>query len=65
MAGREIEGDLWDQSLGLESPPLDPKRLDLLPPIAGACAGFSTLSSANRVTIIRDYFIEIIAHNRV
>ncbi len=31
MAGQEIEGDLWDQSLGL----------DLLPPIA--CAGFRTL----------------------
>ena len=35
MAGREIEGDLWDQSLGL----------DLLPPIA--CAGFRTLSLAS------------------
>ena len=35
MAGQEIEGDLWDQSLGL----------DLLPPIA--CAGFRTLSLAS------------------
>ncbi len=35
MAGQEIEGDLWDQSLGL----------DLLPPIA--CAGFKTLSLAS------------------
>ncbi len=32
MAGQEIEGDLWDQSLGL----------DLLPTIV--CAGFRTLS---------------------
>jgi hypothetical protein len=35
MAGQEIEGDVWDQSLGL----------DLLPPIA--CAGFRTLSLAS------------------
>jgi hypothetical protein len=35
MAGQEIEGDLWDQSLGL----------DLLPPIV--CAGFRTLSLAS------------------
>ncbi len=35
MAGQEIEGDLWDQSLGL----------DLLAPIA--CAGFRTLSLAS------------------
>jgi hypothetical protein len=35
MAGQEIEGDLWDQSLGL----------DLLPPIV--CAGFRTLSVAS------------------
>ena len=35
MAGQEIEGDLWDQSLGL----------DPLPPIA--CAGFRTLSLAS------------------
>ena len=35
MAGQEIEGDLWDQSL----------RLDLLPPIA--CAGFRTLFLAS------------------
>jgi hypothetical protein len=35
MAGQEIEGDLWDQSLGL----------DLLPPIA--CAGFRTLPLAS------------------
>ena len=35
MAGQEIEGDLWDQSLGL----------DLLPPIA--CAGIRTLSLAS------------------
>ena len=35
MAGQEIEGNLWDQSLGL----------DLLPPIA--CAGFRTLSLAS------------------
>jgi hypothetical protein len=35
MAGQEIEGYLWDQSLGLE----------LLPPIA--CAGFRTLSLAS------------------
>jgi hypothetical protein len=35
MAGQEIEGDLWDQSLGLE----------LLPPIA--CTGFRTLSLAS------------------
>ena len=35
MAGQEIEGDLWDQCLGL----------DLLPPIA--CAGFRTLSLAS------------------
>jgi hypothetical protein len=35
MAGQEIEGDLWDQSLGL----------DLLPPIA--CAGFRTLFLAS------------------
>ena len=35
MPGQEIEGDLWDQSLGL----------DLLPPIA--CAGFWTLSLAS------------------
>ncbi len=35
MAGQEIKGDLWDQSLGL----------DLLPPIA--CAGFRTLSLAS------------------
>jgi hypothetical protein len=35
MAGQEIEGDLWDQSLGLE----------LLPPIA--CAGIRTLSLAS------------------
>jgi hypothetical protein len=32
MVGQDIEGDLWDQSLGL----------DLLPPIV--CAGFRTLS---------------------
>jgi hypothetical protein len=32
MAGQEIKGDLWDQSLGL----------DLLPTIK--CAGFRTLS---------------------
>ncbi len=36
MAGQEIEGDLWDQSLRLD---------DLLPPIA--CAGFRTLSLAS------------------
>jgi hypothetical protein len=35
MAGQEIEGDLWDQSLGLE----------LLQPIA--CPGFRTLSLAS------------------
>jgi hypothetical protein len=35
MAGQEIEGDLWDQSLGL----------DLLPTIM--CAGFRTLSLAS------------------
>ena len=35
MAGQEIKGDLWDQSL----------RLDLLPPIA--CAGFRTLFLAS------------------
>ena len=35
MAGQEIEGDLWDQSLGL----------DLLAPIA--CAGFRALSLAS------------------
>ncbi len=35
MAGREIEGDLWDQSLGL----------DLLPTIV--CTGFRTLSLAS------------------
>ncbi len=35
MAGQEIEGDIWDQSLGL----------DLLAPIA--CAGFRTLSLAS------------------
>ena len=35
MAGQEIEGDLWDQSLGL----------DLLSTIA--CAGFRTLSLAS------------------
>jgi hypothetical protein len=35
MAGQEIEGDLWDQSLGL----------DLLPPFV--CAGFRTLSLAS------------------
>jgi hypothetical protein len=35
MAGQEIEGDLWDQSLGL----------DLLPPIA--CASFRTLFLAS------------------
>jgi hypothetical protein len=35
MAGQEIEGDLWDQSLGLE----------LLPPFV--CAGFRTLSLAS------------------
>ncbi len=35
MAGQEIEGDLWDQSLGL----------DLLPTIV--CAGFRTLSFAS------------------
>ncbi len=35
MAGQEIEGDLWDQSLGL----------DLLHPVA--CAGFRTLSLAS------------------
>ncbi len=35
MAGQEIEGDLWDQSLGL----------DLLPTIV--CAGFRTLSLAS------------------
>ena len=35
MAGQEIEGGLWDQSLGL----------DLLPPFA-AFAGFRTLSLA-------------------
>jgi hypothetical protein len=35
MVGQEIEGNLWDQSLGL----------DLLPPIA--CAGFRTLSLAS------------------
>jgi hypothetical protein len=34
MAGQEIEGDIWDQSLGL----------DLLPTIV--CAGFKTLSLA-------------------
>ena len=37
MAGQEIEGDLWDQSLGLE----------LLPPTSIACAGFRTLSLAS------------------
>ncbi len=37
MAGREIEGDLWDQSLGL----------DLLPTIVPVCAGFRTLSLAS------------------
>ena len=35
MAGQEIEGDLWGQSLGL----------DLLPTIV--CAGFRTLSLAS------------------
>ncbi len=35
MAGQEIEGDLWNQSLGL----------DLLPPFV--CAGFRTLSLAS------------------
>jgi hypothetical protein len=35
MAGQEIEGDLWDQSSGL----------DLLPTIV--CAGFRTLSLAS------------------
>jgi hypothetical protein len=34
MAGQEIKGDLWDQSLGL----------DLLPIV---CAGFRTLSLAS------------------
>ena len=37
MAGQEIEGDLWDQSLGL----------DLLPPIACAGSGFRTPSLAS------------------
>jgi hypothetical protein len=35
MAGQEIDGEVWDQSLGL----------DLLPPIV--CAGFRTLSLAS------------------
>ena len=35
MAGQENEGDLWEQSLGL----------DLLPPTV--CAGFRTLSLAS------------------
>jgi hypothetical protein len=36
MAGQEIKGDLWDQSLGLDL---------LQPPIV--CAGFRTLSLAS------------------
>ncbi len=37
MAGQEIEGDLWDQSLGL----------DLLLTPSFECAGFRTLSLAS------------------
>ncbi len=37
MAGQEIEGDLWDQSLGL----------DLLRTIVCAASGFRTLSVAS------------------
>ena len=57
MAGQEIEGDLWDQSLGLELLPTTYRVRWLQDPVPRLCAKFgeqrptfNEISSRSRIT---------------